>query len=82
MCDNDVDCNKKCNFGGILNLAMYFNYHNGNGYNSIAFFEVNEVSIWEHLKCPDDWIDSWNVLPEQNKEHFILMAEEKILERL
>jgi hypothetical protein len=70
---------EECNFGGIVNLAMYLNYHTGCGYD---FFEVNPVSVWEHLNCPDDWIDSWNKLLKSNKEHFILMAEEKLIERL
>jgi len=66
----------ECCFGGIINLAMYLNYHTGVGY---TFFDGNETHIWEHLNCPDDWIDSWNALPELNKEHWILTAEEKLL---
>jgi len=70
---------KDCCFGGIVNLAMYLNYHVGVGLGNFEFFELNVPTIWEHLNCPDDWIDSWNALPEPNKEHWMLTAEEKLL---
>ena len=59
-------------------LAMFLNY-NYNDQKKYSIIDRFSIGILKRISPSKDCIESWSVLPQENKDYFMLLAEEKLL---